>query len=339
MPHLRAGRPSCRALAALLLFLSTVGGAAAEPLRIRYSVWVGYGPLFLAKEKGYFKAENVDVQLVKMEDPKESYQAMGAGRLDGVVSTVDTVIPHLRTGAEFQYVLALDDSAGGDGIVARKEIKSVRDLRGKRVAVQAGSVSQFFLNVLLRDAGLSEKDVQVVNMKPGDAGAAFVAGAVDAAVTWEPWLSNGKSAPHGHMLVDSSQTPGLITDVLVFRREVIEKRAREIQGVVDAWHKAVAYWEKNPGRVEPDHGARGRRVAPGPAALRRRADGREVLRPAGERAVLRDAPESRPPLQGDPERDGHHQRLRTAPGHVHARGPGQSLLREVAVAPTTGTTR
>ena len=55
MPHLRAGRPSCRALAALLLFLSTVGGAAAEPLRIRYSVWVGYGPLFLAKEKGYFK--------------------------------------------------------------------------------------------------------------------------------------------------------------------------------------------------------------------------------------------------------------------------------------------
>ena len=46
--------------------------------------------------------------------------------------------------------MALDDSAGGDGIVARKEIRSVRDLRGKRVAVQAGSVSQFFLNVLLR---------------------------------------------------------------------------------------------------------------------------------------------------------------------------------------------
>ena len=55
-----------------------------------------------------------------------------------------------------------------------------------------------------------------------------------------------RAAPHGHMLVDSSQTPGLITDVLVFRRDVIEKRAREIQGVVDAWNKAVAYWEKNP---------------------------------------------------------------------------------------------
>jgi NitT/TauT family transport system substrate-binding protein len=246
MHHPRVGRLSCLSIGILLLSLSVAGVASAEPLKIRYAVWVGYGPLFLAQQKGYFEAEKVEAQLIKMEDPKETFLAMGAGRLDGIVSTIDTVIPHLKTGKEFQYVLALDDSAGGDGIVARKEIKSIRDLRGKRVAVQEGSVSQFFLNVVLREAGLSEKDVQVVNMKPGDAGAAFVAGRVDAAVTWEPWLSNGKAAPHGHMLVDSSQTPGLITDVLVFRRDVIEKRPREIQGVVNAWSKAVAYWEKNP---------------------------------------------------------------------------------------------
>jgi len=246
MLHPPVVRLSWVSIPVLLLVLAVASAAAAEPLRIRYAVWVGYGPLFLAQQKGYFAAERVEVQLVKMEDPKESFLALAAGRLDGIVSTIDTVIPHLKTGKEFQYVLALDDSAGGDGIVARKEIKSVRDLRGKRVAVQEGSVSQFFLNVLLRDAGLSEKDVRVVNMKPGDAGAAFVAGRVDAAVTWEPWLSNGKTAPHGHLLVDSSQTPGLITDVLIFRRDVIEKRPREIQGVVDAWNKAVAYWERNP---------------------------------------------------------------------------------------------
>jgi NitT/TauT family transport system substrate-binding protein len=220
--------------------------AAAEPLKIRYSVWVGYGPLFLAREKGYFKEEKVEVDLVNMEDPKEGFFAMAAGRLDGVVSTVDTMMLYLKTGKEFQYVLALDDSAGGDGIVARKEIRSVRDLRGKKVAFAEGSVSQFFLNVLLKEAGLSQRDIVAVNMKPGDAGAAFVAEKVDAAVTWEPWVSKGKSAPHGHVLVDSSKTPGLITDVLIFRRDVIEKRAAEIQGVVNAWNKAVAYWERNP---------------------------------------------------------------------------------------------
>jgi NitT/TauT family transport system substrate-binding protein len=176
MQHPHVGRLSWLSIGVLLLSLSVTGTAAAEPLRIRYSVWVGYGPLFLAQQKGYFEAEKIEVQLIKMEDPRESFLALGAGRLDGIVSTIDTMIPHLKTGKEFQYVLALGDSAGGEGIVARKEIKSIRDLRGKRVAVHEGSVSQFFLNLLLREAGLSEKDVQVVNMKHGDAGAAFVAG-------------------------------------------------------------------------------------------------------------------------------------------------------------------
>ena len=59
---------------------------------------------------------------------------MSAGRLDGVVSTIDTMVLYLTTGKEFQYALALEDPAGGDGIVARKEIKSVKDLKGKKVA-------------------------------------------------------------------------------------------------------------------------------------------------------------------------------------------------------------
>lgn len=226
--------------------LALAGVAAAEPLKIRYSVWVGYGPLFLAREKGFLKEEKVEVDLINMEDPKEGFFAMAAGRLDGVVSTIDTMLLYLKTGKEFQYVLALDDSAGGDAIVARKEIKSVRELKGKKVAFAEGSVSQFFLNVLLRESGLSQKDVDAVNMKPGDAGAAFVAEKVDAAVTWEPWVTKSKNTPFGHVLVDSSKTPGLITDVLIFRRDVIEKRGKEIQGVVNAWNKAVAYWEKNP---------------------------------------------------------------------------------------------
>lgn len=233
-------------IGALLGGLGLAEVAAAEPLKIRYSIWVGYGPLFIAKEKGYFREEKVDVELINMNDPKEGFFAMAAERLDGVVSTIDTMLLYLKTGKEFQYVLALDDSAGGDGIVARKEIKSVKDLKGKKVAFAEGSVSQFFLNVLLKEAGLTQKDIEAVNMKPEDAGAAFIAGKVDAAVTWEPWLSKGKAAPHGHILVDSSKTPGLITDVLILRRDVVAKRGKEIQGLVNAWNKAVAYWEKNP---------------------------------------------------------------------------------------------
>ncbi len=219
---------------------------AAEPLKIGFSTWVGYGPLFLARDKGYLKAEGVNVEFVKVEDPKDRFAALAAQRLDGLVSTIDTMILYLKTGKEYQYVLALDDSNGGDGIVARKEITSIKDLKGRKVAFAEGSVSQFFLNVLLREAGLKQADIVSVNMKAGDAGAAFVAERVDAAVTWEPHLTKGKKTPFGHLLIDSSKTPGLITDVLIFRTEVIQARPKEVQAIVNGWNKAVAYWKENP---------------------------------------------------------------------------------------------
>jgi NitT/TauT family transport system substrate-binding protein len=103
--------------------------AAAEPLEIRYSVWVGYGPLFLAQERGYFDEEKVDVE--QGRGPGRELPGVGRSPAGRVVSTIDTTVLHLRTGREFQYVLALDDSAGGDGIVARKEIS--RSPRGSRV--------------------------------------------------------------------------------------------------------------------------------------------------------------------------------------------------------------
>ena len=95
--------------------------------------------------------------------------------------------------------------------------------------------------------GLTEKDVVPVNMgSTGDAGAAFVANRVDAAVVWEPWLSKGKSAPHGHLLIDSSKTPGLIIDTLAFRQDVVKSRPDDVRKVVRAIGQAVDYWKKNP---------------------------------------------------------------------------------------------
>jgi NitT/TauT family transport system substrate-binding protein len=107
-------------------------------------------------------------------------------------------------------------------------------------------VSHFLLGFLLDQAGMSFKDIVAVNMTAGDAGAAFVAGKVDAAVTWEPWLTRGKQAPHGHLLVDSSKTPGLIVDVLVFRKDVLRARGNDVRAVVRAWHRGVDYWKSNP---------------------------------------------------------------------------------------------
>jgi NitT/TauT family transport system substrate-binding protein len=220
--------------------------AAAQTLHLGYSTWVGYGPLFLARDNRYFDEAGVNVELTNIEDPKLRFAALAANRLDGLVTTLDTMSLYWKPNFQFQAVLGLDDSKGGDGIVSSDSITSVKGLRGKRVAFNEGSVSHFFLSVLLRQNGMTEKDLRPINMRQDDAGAAFIAGKVDAAVTWEPWLTRAKKKPHGHILVDSSQTPGLIVDVMVIRRDVITAHPEAVRAAVQGWYKGVNYWKKNP---------------------------------------------------------------------------------------------
>jgi NitT/TauT family transport system substrate-binding protein len=228
------------------VFLMPAAAPAQQALRIGYPIWVGYGPLFLADKKGFLKDAGVTVQFINMSDTKTRYVALAAGQIDGLMTTIDTMVLRVKPDFQIAAVMAFDDSKGGDGLVARKEIKTVKDLKGKQVAYGEGSVSQFFLGYLLQQNGMTFNDVVTVNMTADDAGAAFAAGKVDAAVTWEPWLTKGKQAPHGQLLVDSSQTPGLIVDVLVFSKKVLLTRGADVYKVVNAFHQGVEYVKAHP---------------------------------------------------------------------------------------------
>jgi len=146
-----------------------------------------------------------------------------------------------------KQVLALDDSHGGDGIVAKKEIKTIKDLKGKTVAAQLGAgASYFWLNYVLAQNGLKLSDIQAVDMKAGDAGAAFVAGKIDAAVTWEPWLSRAKDTPFGKILIASDMTPGIIVDSLGFKPDYLKRRGDDVKKIIAAWNEAVQFAAQNP---------------------------------------------------------------------------------------------
>lgn len=230
----------------LSLVVASAAGAA-EPIKIGYPIWVGFGPIYLAHSKGFFKAQGVDVDLQVIDDTKVGMAALAAKRIEAYGATPNTVLLYAKADNPFTMVMTLDDSKGGDGIVANKDIKSVKELKGKKIAFLEGSIAQFYLAYLLKREGMTEKDITPVNMgSTGDAGAAFVAGRVDAAVVWEPWLSKGKSAPHGHVLIDSSKTPGLIIDTLAFRQDVVKNRPDDVRKVVRGIGQAVDFWRKNP---------------------------------------------------------------------------------------------
>ena len=233
-------------LAIAAMALGLAWPAQADALKLAHSTWVGYGPFYVARDKGFFQEEGVDIDLVIMEDTPAKMGALQAGQIDLVASTADEFPIYMPPGKILRYILAVDNSKGGDGIIALKDIKSVNDLKGRKVAFETGSVSQFFFNAVLKEAGLSESDVEVVNMTATDSGVAFVAGQVDAAVTWEPALSQGANSANGHLLLSSAEKPGLITDVVAVTPETAAAHADELKAFVRAWYRALDFIKSNP---------------------------------------------------------------------------------------------
>jgi len=219
---------------------------ARPPLRVAVDVWVGFAPLYLAQDRGYFKARGVEVELKKMKGAQEIRAALAAGKIDGQTTSLDTILMQVDQGIPSVAVLLLDRSQGGDGIVARAGVRTVAGLRGKTVAYQPATPSHFFLAYHLFKAGMKLTDVKGRKMDSGDAGAAFMAGKVDAAVTWEPWLTRASTGADSHLLVSSAVPETVIVDVLAFRPGVLRDRGKEVRAVVAAWNDAVKYWQKNP---------------------------------------------------------------------------------------------
>ena len=237
----------CRLIVAAVALWSGCGSAAqAEPLRIGYLTWVGFGPFFVAQEKGFFAEEGIEVELIDMGVHEALYAGLFAGQVDVMVATVDDLLPRYDREDPYVCVMAIDESLGGDGILATNDIQSIADLKGKVVGRAETTVSQFFLNVLLKDAGLSEADIKPVELGAEDAGNAFLMQEIDAAVTWEPFLTQGRQSEHGHILADSSQTPGLIVDCLLVKTGVFEERLADFQALARGWDAAVQYVEAHP---------------------------------------------------------------------------------------------
>ncbi|MES5100982.1 ABC transporter substrate-binding protein [Agrobacterium sp. BA1120] len=230
---------------AVSVFANTAPASENKPLSVGMTTWVGYGLLHLADQKGLFKKNNVDVSLMTVQDKPSTAAAIATGRLDGWSTTVDTFIFYNAQQLGIKQVLAVDFSKGGEGIVAANGIKSFEDLKGKTLGAEEGSSTYFFLLNLLADHKMSPKDVKLQSMRAGDAGAAFAAGRLDAAATWDPWLSKAKERG-GHVLASSADKPGLIVDTVAFRTDVIEKRPDDIKNFIKAYFEAYDYWKASP---------------------------------------------------------------------------------------------
>lgn len=241
-------------LSAVLVFSCIGCGNAAEqtkasgeliPCKIAFCTWAGYAPVFIGIEKGYFEEQGYDVEVVIMEDESTYGSAFMSGSIQALGQVLDRDIIQYDAGAPEQYVCTMDCSTGGDGLVASAEIQSVDDLAGKKVALDKSATSYFFFLQVLADSNITEDQIEIVEMGNDAAGEAFIAGYVDAAVTWEPALSNCGQREGGHILVSSADYPKAIIDVLTISTDFLEANPGAADALNTAWNKSVAYLNEN----------------------------------------------------------------------------------------------
>lgn len=219
---------------------------APKKIKIGLSPWPGWYVWYLVQDKGFFKKHNVDVDLVWFPVYSDSLQAMNTGKIDGNSQALSDTLAPLSKGIDQRIVLVNDNSAGGDGIVVKPQYKSIKDLKGKKVVTELGTLEHLLLLTALEKNGMTEKDVDFSNMTVNDAGPAFIAGNLDAAVLWEPFLSKAIAEGKGVKIFSSKETPGLIPDLLVMNGNVVDTRKEDVKNIIAAWYDALEYWKNNP---------------------------------------------------------------------------------------------
>ena len=225
---------------------SSSSAASGQKIILGQSSWIGYAPLYIAEDKGFFKQHGVDVEIQPIESKADSKSALASGRIQGLSTTVDVHVINAAAGLDAVQILALDTSDGGDGIVAKKEYKTLEDLKGKKVAMDTTGVAYFWFLYQLKQKGMDVSEFDVQNMASGDAGAAFLAGNVDAAVTWEPWLTKIQKSDLGYTMVNSKEPPGVIVDTLAVDRKTLEANPEAAKGIAAAWYDALAFMKEHP---------------------------------------------------------------------------------------------
>jgi NitT/TauT family transport system substrate-binding protein len=226
---------------------SQLRAAELKPYKVGFNAWIGSIAFFVAQQKGYFKDAGLDLQTKSFSAPGDGLPPLLTGDLDAALSTADSVLTVVdKAPGQIKVVYLTDTSAGADAMLAKKDIANIKLMKGRKVAATLGQCNQLLLEKALERAGLTDKDIDLVNMNPDDAGAAFAAGKIDVAVTWEPWITKISGEKTGHVIFSSKETPNLILDVLAISAKTATKKREETRAFLKALNRGYEFVQQHP---------------------------------------------------------------------------------------------
>lgn len=283
------------AAAGAALLAQGCDGARREPLKFATNPWPGLDPLYIARDKGFFSDAGLEVQLVDLTSIGASRRAFERGQVDGCGATlVEILLAADQAGLRPQIAAVVDYSDGADVVIGAIGLSGPADLRGRRVAVEPGTLHIQVLALALASVGLGIRDVSLVPMPQNAMPAAFAEAQVAAAVCFPP-ESHRLQEAGGKVLFHSGQVPGEVVDALVFDGAFVARRGADVKAFVGAYYKALAFLGRN---ADEAHRIMARRENVSVAELRDTLAGlrfvthgeqRELLAPGGsvERSLNR----------------------------------------------------
>lgn len=245
----------------------TMTAQAADEITLRIGFLRAPTDLALAKENGSLEkvlaAHNVKlVWAGPFSSAAPAYEAMNANAIDMTTGSSTAFVTAIAAGLPLVFFGYQAMSPDGEGIVVRNDstLKTLADLRGKKVAVNKGGTGEYLLSRALQSAGIKESEVQKEYLTPTDSGSAFVGGHVDAWAVWDPFLSLACQSYEGRLLTNGKQL-GSENAVGYFVTEKFNREHPEVVKIVwqvmkdqNAWakahpHEAGKIWAQQMGRL------------------------------------------------------------------------------------------
>jgi NitT/TauT family transport system substrate-binding protein len=217
------------------------------------TTWWGQIPIMVAIDKGFFRDAGLDVTLKPIIASSDRMAAVAAGSVVfSNLGRIAVIANMARSDTSFWYFANIDDSPGNEGCWARPGFTSFQQLRGHKVA--ANTSAEITMDGLLQNAGMTEKDIQFVNLPPDQMAPALAKGDVDAACVWQPLLNGLKTAvPGGKLLGLDSATPigkkfhtMASPDIVIISRSFVKDHPDAAKRLATALLHGADYANRNP---------------------------------------------------------------------------------------------
>ncbi|NNC68634.1 MAG: ABC transporter substrate-binding protein [Gammaproteobacteria bacterium] len=233
-------------IAATLLLLVYISSnpyvSKLETIRIGIHQCTGHEHLFIAKKQGFFKQAGLDVELVELSSLTEVRRAFERGKVDGMASTLIEVLEAFKySGKIAQPVLIIDYSNGADEILGSTKINTIKELKGKKIGVESGSLSTYLVSRALEMNDIKSSEVVIMPMELHDMPTALKTGKVDAITSYPPTSVAIKKQMGVNVLFDSSTIPNEILDVIAINKEVLAKNPELQKQLLQTWKLTLDY--------------------------------------------------------------------------------------------------